>query len=88
MGISHNRFNIENRRIISEFSEVPSTKMTDQLHKHIGVVLFQQEGNISQGKGTGILISENIALTAAHNIFDRKTQRKYTNFMFYPAVCG
>lgn len=38
-----------------------------------------------QGRSSASLVGSNIALTAAHCIWDEKTKAKYTNLKFYPA---
>ncbi len=38
--------------------------------------------------GTGILISPNLVLTAAHNIYDWNNNEEYSNIRFLPAANG
>ena len=40
------------------------------------------------GKGTGILISCNLVLTAAHNIYSHQNKILHQDFKFYPGQCG
>jgi V8-like Glu-specific endopeptidase len=64
-----------------------SDEMTDGCHKWIGALTFQvQKGQF--GTGTAVLISKNLILTAAHNVYDRKYQIFHTKFKFYLAACG
>lgn len=39
-------------------------------------------------RGSGILISSNLVLTAAHNVWANKVSQEVSNIKFYPGVCG
>ena len=69
-------------------SEIPREEMTGPIHKHIGVLLFESEHTIAYGKGTAMLISPNLALTCAHNIFNRRTGEQYCKIKFFPGQAG
>ena len=47
--------------------KVSSDKIGERPHCHIGAILF--EARYKEGKGSGILISPDLVLTAAHNVF-------------------
>lgn len=42
----------------------------------------------TDGLGTGILISPNLVLTAAHNIWYRDQNRQFESFQFFPGAFG
>lgn len=56
------------------------------LRKSLGALTFETRNGI--GKGTAVLISGNLILTCAHNIYDKVINYAYTNFKFYLAVHG
>jgi V8-like Glu-specific endopeptidase len=61
--------------------------MVEGCHKWIGALTFQvRKGTV--GKGTAVLISKNLILTAAHNLYDRDLKTSHTKFKFYLAACG
>jgi V8-like Glu-specific endopeptidase len=69
--------------------EVSEKLQSEQLHKFIGVLLSQNDkypGNFI--RGSGILISADLVLTAAHNVWCRDAQNKNKNFCFYPGHRG
>ena len=55
---------------------------------HIGALLFKAQNSPTVGKGTAILISPNLVLTAAHNIRPKNTTTNNYDFKFYPGQCG
>lgn len=52
-------------------------------HQLIGMISFEKESG-EKGRGTGILLSSNLVLTAGHHIYDRKSQEKWKNLSFNP----
>jgi V8-like Glu-specific endopeptidase len=50
--------------------EVPLERMSQPMHRHIGALLFRTRRHSQSGKGTGTLISRNLVLTSAHNIYN------------------
>lgn len=63
--------------------------MTKQLHKHIGALTYVNKIFPDQvGKGSGILISCNLVLTAAHNIYSHQNKILHQDIKFYPGQCG
>jgi V8-like Glu-specific endopeptidase len=48
-----------------------SDEMTDGCHKWIGALTFQVRKGLV-GKGTAVLLSKDLILTAAHNVYDQK----------------
>lgn len=54
----------------------------------IGALNFNIKGFAAFGKGTAFLISPDLAVTSAHNIFDQETRKVSTNIKFYPGVNG
>lgn len=52
-----------------------------KLHRSIGALMFSDK-NGKQAAGTGVLISKDIVLTSAHNIFDKKGNTRFVGFKF------
>ena len=67
--------------------EVSQGDMARPLHKWIGALQFTDVGDVA-GIGTGCLISPNIVLIAAHNIYNLRMKAYNKNFLFYLAACG
>ncbi len=69
--------------------EVTAEEQTEELHRHIGALISE---NVKYpGKsivGSGILISPNIVLTVAHNVWCRNFANKNINIRFYPGQRG
>jgi V8-like Glu-specific endopeptidase len=64
--------------------------MKTEFHRWIGA-LVSKDGFERPSKGSAVLLSKNIILTAAHNLYDKEyegTNSKHTNFRFYPGPCG
>jgi hypothetical protein len=68
--------------------EVPEQEMDLDRHRHIGALFFSSKGADKPKRGTGILISPNLVLTAASNIYDCEGKEPYGDFKFYPKQCG
>ena len=62
--------------------------MSKSIHKTIGPLIFRNKANSLVGKGTGILISPNLVLTGAQNIWNRKANSENDEFAFYPGQYG
>ena len=60
--------------------------MEHVLHKSIGALIVRAINGF--GKGTGMLISPNLVLTAAHNLYNSTTGEEHTDFKFYPGQNG
>lgn len=62
-------------------------EMKQLCHRWIGALTFEvSKGQV--GKGSAILISNNLILTVVHNIYDRNYNATHTKFKFYLGVCG
>jgi V8-like Glu-specific endopeptidase len=53
----------------------------------VGVIHFRN-GQGQLGTGTGFLISSDLVLTVAHNIYSRKQGVRHTQILFFPGVSG
>ena len=61
--------------------------MDKQLHRHIGVITSLNKYKIPL-HGTSILISPDLVLTCAHNIYDKNTSSFNSEVKFYPGHSG
>ena len=52
------------------------------------VALTFLNANKASHAGSGVLVSKDIILTAAHNIFDKKKMTEHTDFKVYIGACG
>ena len=52
---------------------IAKENMGHQRHKHIGALTFQSTKSPIPGKGSATLISPDLLLTAAHNLYDKET---------------
>ena len=57
------------------------------MHRSIGALIFLNTDG-QMGFGSAVLISENLVLTAAHNVFNRKLKAENGDFRFYIGVEG
>ena len=62
--------------------------MDEQLHKDIGALTSKAKNCPDLVKGSGALISENLVLTAAHNLYNCGTREFYSDLRFYPKQHG
>ena len=62
--------------------------MSKRLHRHTGAIVFR--GKVSQqvGRATGILISPDLVLTGAQNVWNRRGKEEYVDHVFYVAQSG
>ncbi len=60
--------------------------MKDLPHKHIGAIVSKCKG--VPLKGTGLLVSPNLVLTCAHNLYIRQYLEYSYDIKFYPGQCG
>ena len=67
--------NITNEVVISndQLFRVPKEDMHQQLHRNIGALTFKSRQFVQLGKGSGTLISPDLVLTAAHNLYSWQT---------------
>ena len=63
-------------------------EMKNPIHKLIGAFTFRSRKSDLLGKGTGTLISPDLVLTSAHNLYSWQTGEFYFDFKFYPGQCG
>jgi V8-like Glu-specific endopeptidase len=61
--------------------------MDGLLHRSIGAITFLNK-NKQLGMGSGVLISPNLVLTVAHNIYDRAYNCENEEFKFYLGADG
>jgi len=61
--------------------------MSNKLHKNI-VSIIWRESNTRIGRGSGLLISPNVVLTSAHNLFYKGKRVPEKWFEIYPGLCG
>ena len=57
-------------------------------HRHIGALIFTSRRIKRPGKGTATLISPNLIITSAHNLYNKTTGEVYYDFRFYPGQYG
>jgi hypothetical protein len=71
-----------------ELIRINELEIQTQFHKWIGAITFKVGTGF--GKGTAVLISKNLILTVAHNIFTKNIGNgiKHTDFKFYLAPNG
>lgn len=63
--------------------------MKDLLHKNIGALLCKCRSVPGQiVRGSGLLISPDLVLSVAHNIYNGSLREKYYDFCFYPGQSG
>ena len=62
--------------------------MQNLLHKNIGPLISEDQNAIHKMSGTAFLISPNLVLTCAHNIYYRPKNIMYQKLLFYPGQCG
>ena len=67
-------------------SKVSLSNISKKPHCYIGLILFYKNGQ--ELVGSGILVSPNLVLTAAHNVFDADRQQPNYNIRFYPGQTG
>ena len=53
-----------------------------------GALIFRRPDNDQLGYGSAFLISPNLVLTVAHNIFSLELNKNYKNWKFYFRPCG
>ena len=61
--------------------------MNKKLHKHVCVVIWRDQYS-SVSRGSGLLISKNLVLTSAHNLYDGTTIVDIETLEVYPGHCG
>lgn len=63
--------------------------MEELLHKNIGPLIIHFKSLPGKpAKGSGLLISPNLVLTTAHNIYNHIKREKFQKCWFYPGQCG
>jgi len=62
--------------------------MKKNMSQQIGALISINKKTKKVQYGTGALISPNLVLTSALNIFDMKAREDYHDIKFYPGLCG
>ena len=62
--------------------------MGKSIHRHIGPLIFRNQSDSLLGRGTGVLISPNLVLTAAQNVWSRRTKNENIELTFHPGQHG
>ena len=57
-------------------------------HSFIGLLIFNDANGKKTAMGTAFLVSPNLAVTAAHNLYDKNLDKPNSNFKFYPKAHG
>lgn len=70
-----------------ELFKISEEDLELKLHRSIGALMFSDK-NGNSSAGTGVLISKDIVLTSAHNIFDKKENARFMDFKFYLPTNG
>lgn len=75
----------------SEFTDIGLSKVSNTTiapYSPIGLFKITKELNIIDSYGTAFMISDNVAVTAAHNLYNKKKGKWYTGGYFYPGKHG
>ena len=62
--------------------------MSNPMNNNIGSIIYKTTHDHRKGFGTGILISSNLVLTCAHNVYDKKYSKTNYEIEFYHGLCG
>lgn len=67
--------------------KIPKNRMGEKKYRNIGALKLNNT-KLGPGFGSGVLISRDLVLTAAHNVYQHESREINHNIEFYPGQCG
>ncbi len=71
----------------AEFTNIGLSRVSNSTlnpYSAIGLYKVKKELNITHGYGTAFMVSDNVAVTVAHNLYDKKNNKWFRSGDFYP----